>query len=633
MKKYIYTLFAALFLGLTACDYNERNFEGLEDLSKPSNISRYEYEIADNDIATIVSMLRANKNASDSAIANQLNTDKMFSALASAEKCIPYMLTAKYYTVDKNSTANVTYKFKNGKTDYLAALSTPSYQLTEADYKKVWGTDFVSSLTPDKDPTKEIPEILAINFPNAESGNYKITDYYFSAEEPEYDVIEVAYLSETFEERANGSGVAVAIPDWINKDTKSTLFWQCRAYGGNQYAQISSNNSKAENDVWMITKQVDLSTANAPKFTFDYTSGYHNADCLTVLVSENFNGSVEDIETANWTDITDKFTYANGTLTGYGTLTNAGEMDFSAYAGKKIHIAFHYVGEGINNSASTTVQIDNIKLSEVKSAMSVTSTKRTYAAYFFDGSKWTEASSIVVVQPEDYEEMGVNYLGTAIASNYLPQFLTKKFPYAQEETEKTVVFKSSNTANYADEYVITEGKWILQTFNEVKSSQFVYSDIGWVFDPTLHVTMVKGKNDTDDYMMVVNSVIDNQAKENPKLINSYRDSEYYYGFSANYGNISLRQSDRMNDETYAALTTEEERMAYFEERTLEGLKLYLSLKFPNQTAQVNGVDVYSIITCAIYNGNYTDYNCVFEYKCVNTGKWEYVRTITDPGMW
>ena len=633
MKKYIYILFAALFLGLTACDYNERNFEGLDDMSKPSNVSRYEYKITPADITTIISALRANKNAADSAIANQLNADKMFSALAPAEQCVPYLLTSKYFTADKNSTANVTYEFKNGRTEYLAALSTPSFQLTEADYKKVWGNDFVSALTPDKDPAKEIPAILTANFPSTKNGNYKIVDYYFSAEEPEYDVVEVAYLLETFDEMTSGSGVAVAIPDWINKDTKAALFWQCRAYGGNQYAQVSSNNSKAENDVWMITKQVDLSTAIAPKFTFDYTSGYHNANCLTVLVSENFSGAEEDIATANWVDITDKFTYAHGTSSGYGTLTNAGEMDFSAYAGKKVYIAFHYVGEGVNNTASTTVQIDNIKLSEVKSAMSVASAQRTYAAYLFEGNKWAEAPSIAVVQPEDYTEMGMNYLGTAIASNYLPQFLTKKFPYAQEETVKTVVFKSSNTANYADEYIMTEGKWVLNTFSETKTSQFVYSDIGWVFDPTLHVTMEKGKADTDDYMMVVNYVIDNQAKDNPRLINSYRDSEYYYGFSANYGNISLRQSDRMNDGTFAALTTDEQRAAYFEERTIQGLELYLSLKFPNQTTQVNGVDVYSIVTCAIYNGNSTNNNCVFKFKCVSQGKWEYTETIADPGFW
>lgn len=632
MKKYIYILCAALFLVLTACDYNDHNFEGWEDMSKPSNIAQYEYEITTADITTIVSGLRANKNAADSVMAKQLDTDKMFSELAPAENCIPYLLTSKYYTVDKNSSANVTYEFKHGRTDYLAALSNPSYQLTEADYKSVWGKEFVSALTPEKAPASQIPAILANNFTGT-AGEYKIVDYYYSAEEPEYDIVEVAYLSEGFEECAYGSGVATEIDGWINKDISAALFWQCRQYSGNIYAQISSNNSKAENDAWLITKQIDLSDAAAPEFTFDYTSGYYNADCLTVLVSEDFNGSEGGIASAGWTDITSNFTFIQGTATGYGTLANVGTMDFSAYAGKKVYIAFRYVGNGTDNSASTTVQIDNIKLSEVKTAMSVASTQRAYAAYKFDGSKWAADNSIVVVQPEDYAEMGMSYLSVSNAPGYLPQFLAKEFPYAQEGTVKTVVFKSSNTANYADEYTMTEGQWVLNTFIEKKTSQFVYADKGWMFDPTLFVTMVKGKADTDDYMLVVKYVMDNYESGNPKLINSYRDSEYYYGFSANYGNISLRQSDRLNDVTYAALTSDEEKNAYFKERTIEGLEVYLSLKFPTQEPQVSGVDVHAIVTCAIYNGNYTDYNCVFEFECISTGKWEYVETITDPGMW
>lgn len=641
MKKNINILFVSLFLIFQACDYNEHNFEGLDDMSKPTNVSQYEYVITADDIAVIAGAMKANKNAADSAMAKQLETDKMFSDLAPASVCIPYLLSSKYYTVDKNSSANVSYEFKHGRTPYLAALSTPNNILTDKDYQLVWGKNFVSALTPEKAPNTEIPKILKENYPDAKEGDYKIVDYYYSAEEPEYDIVEVAYLSEGFEDYPSGSGVAVEIPGWINKDLNASLFWQCRSYSGNSYAQISANKSGAENDVWLIMREIDLSEAVEPKFTFDYTSGYYNADCLTVLVSDNFNGTEGGVKSANWTDVTSNFTFVNGTATGYGTLTNVGTMDFSSYAGKKVYIAFHYRGNGIDNSATSTVQIDNIKVSEMKTAMAVTESKRTYAAFTYNGTKWAAAAnSIVVIQPEDYTEMGVNYLGTAVAVNYIPQFLAKKFPYAQKEAQKTVVFKSSNTANLADEYTFTDGKWVLNNFVETMTSQFIFSGLdvaGWVFDPTLHITMVKGKNPEDDYMLMVNYVKAHQALEIPKLINSYGDTEFYYGFNANYGNITLRESDRLNDPTYATFTTDEEKKAYFKERTIDGLEIYLSLKFPTTLPQVSGIDVYAIVTCAIYNGNFTDNNCIFKFKCIEgngtASKWELSEAIKDPGFW
>lgn len=639
MKKYIYFSLLALLGFFTACDYNDKNFEELDELSKPVDVSQYEYEVTAGDITTIiVKALNANKNREDSAMATRLNADKTFSDLAPAATCIPYLLASKYFTADKGASANVTYEFKTGRTDYLAALSKPSYILTDKDYQSVWGKDFVAALTPEKDPEREIPAILSKNFADTGEGEYKIVDYYYSAQEPEYDMVEVSYLSEDFEGYPSGSGVAVAIDGWINKDVKAGLFWQTRAFSGNQYAHISANNSKAENDVWLITRQIDLTDASEPEFTFDVTAGYYNADCLSILVSENFDGTEAGIASATWTDISSRFNLPEGPASGYGTLGTAGTMDFSAYAGKKVYIAFHYVGNGTDNSATTTFQIDNIKLSEVKIAMSVESPARRYEAYQFTNNKWTKAaSSIVVVQPEDYAEMGQNYLNSSIAPNYLPKFLAKKFTYAQAGMSKTVVYKSSNSANYADEYTLTEKEqWEVNSFVEKKKDQFVFSGYdqkGWVFDPTLTVTMVKGKGESDDYMMVVNYVIKNYESTNPSLINSYRDSEYYYGFSANYGNISLRETDRLKDTTYAALTTDEEKKSYFRERTLEGLGVYLSLKYPGQVAQVSGLDVFAVVTCAIYNGSTTYYENTFKFQCLGNDQWEFVEQKTEIEFW
>ena len=627
MKKYIYLLLVIISTALfTACDYNEENFPGLDELSKPTNVAKYEYEINAADITTIVNALNAKRTPADSAMARVLNTDKVFSEAAPAETLVPYVLKNKYFSADKKSSADVTYQYKTGRTDLLTKLSQPIYTLNANDYKSAWGNDYVESLTPSKSPNAELIKILTTNFPNAVDGDYKSVEYNYSTEEPNVSQVEVKYLSADFEGTAAGTNIATALDGWINKDLKGSIFWQTRAFSGNQYSQVSANNSRTENEVWLISSSVDLTQAIKPMFTFFVTAGYYNAACLSVLVSENFNGTEAGITSATWTDVTNKFTLPTGPASGYGTLGTAGDMDFSAYVGKKVHVAFKYVGNGIDNSASTTFQIDNVKISEIKSAMSVQNAVKQDAVFQFTGGKWAAApSSVVIVQPSDYTEMGFTYLGTASAPNYLPLFLNKKFPYAQEGATYNVVYKSgSGNVYYADEYSLTNGSWVPNSFIELRSGQYVVSDIGWVFDPTLYVTMLKGKNPTDDYMMMVLYVKEQPYyTANPALINSYGDSEYYFGFSGNYGNISLRESDRLKDTSYPANGSADEKAAFLEKRTQEGLAIYLTLKFPDATTQVSGIDVYAVVTADIYTGVVTN-PFVYTFQCVGNKKWEYV---------
>ena len=45
MKKNIIKSLAALMLVSTACDYNDDNFDGLDELAKPTDIKSLEYTI------------------------------------------------------------------------------------------------------------------------------------------------------------------------------------------------------------------------------------------------------------------------------------------------------------------------------------------------------------------------------------------------------------------------------------------------------------------------------------------------------------------------------------------------------------------------------------------------------------
>lgn len=626
MKKKIFltTIIAALFF--SSCDYM-KNFENLDELTQSTEVKTYEYKITDSDFSTIASALKANKIAGDSVMANLLSSNKVFSVNAPASVAIPYLLKTKYIGANKGSAAKITYNYKAGTMGY--------YALSASDYLSVWGIANVKALTPQKSPATIIPNLLSTKYPKAIEGDIKVVEYEYSATEPTSSEVEVISFADDFEAYTAGSGVAVPTTSYvINKDVKGAIVWQCRTFNSNKYAQVTSNNSGAENVAWLITNKIDLSATNKATFKFDVTVGYYNADCLTVLVSENYNGTEAGISTATWTDITSNFTLPQTPASGYGTLATAGNMNFAAYTGKKVYVAFKYSGNGNATNPplkTTTYQIDNIKIAYNTIATAAPTTETRFAYYKFENGAWSLVTkSYYQLTAEDYTNMGVSSLSATTAPNYIPALLKIKYPYAQEGNTKVVVFKASATANNADEYILKSGVWSPVSLVETKTEQFVFSGwnvSGWVFDPTIRVTMKKGTANTDDYMLVVNYVKEHQGQTTPALLGYYGtslQSEYYYGFAAYYGNISLRESDRLKDPSYATLTTAEEKEAYMTQRTQEGLALYLTLKYPDAQPQVSGIDVYCYVTTAIYDG-VTTTNYVYKYQRVNTElKWEYI---------
>ena len=62
--------------------------------------------------------------------------------------------------------------------------------------------------------------------------------------------------------------------------------------------------------------------------------GYWNADCLSVLISTDFDG--KDVSKAKWTDITSSFDIPQEPSKGYGTLALAGTFNLTDYVGKNV---------------------------------------------------------------------------------------------------------------------------------------------------------------------------------------------------------------------------------------------------------------------------------------------------------
>ncbi|NVO08356.1 MAG: DUF5017 domain-containing protein [Bacteroidales bacterium] len=647
MKKIFFPLISgfAFAVLLGGCkDFNDQ-FTGLDDKAKPKNLVKYTYQLVDADYSTISkAALAAATNAADSALAKSIATNKYFSTSVPGTIYVPFLLKTKYPYGDVGSSANITSVYGQDRPSFMTDLTTLNI-ISDADYKSVWGDPilYVSAFTPAKSPAAKIPGLLASKFPSATSGTYKFVEYNYSSTEAASGVVDYKYFYDDFETHTCATAspyTPIGENGWQQKDTSGTKgIWYCRTFSSNKYAQVTSNATTELNNSFLLTKQIDLTYAIAPQFTFNVNVGYWNADCLTVLVSENFDGNKDHIKNATWVDLTSNFTFPQIPTSGYGVLASAGISDLSSYVGKKIYIAFKYSGDSRTATTpkiTTTYQIDNVKVSEMRNALSVPSSEKQYVVYKYNGTTWITPLAadgvFIALQPADYTAMGLSYISSTNAPLYLPQYLKQKFPYALEGDVKTLVYKSSSTITYsgATQYTMTNGVWTSNTFKINKTEQFIFTVDGWVFDPTVKFTMAQA-----DYKIITDYVWASATLGTYINDQTHHDVEYYFGASAySYYEFDIRLATHLAHEsaTFTGLT-DEQSSVIMSQRVKDAIVIMLQKKYPLAVAQVSGINVHYIVTTYIYNSVATTIfpktaNYTYDFQCTANGTADTAPTFT-----
>nr|WP_321377403.1 choice-of-anchor J domain-containing protein [uncultured Bacteroides sp.] len=639
MKKYIILSFVGALSLLSSCDYNDKYFDGLDDLVIPTNKLSLEYTLTDADYATISTSstnIALVPIKSDSLLLAAIKTNKYFTDAEQVHKFMPAFLASKWYSASEGAAVKVTYKKSINLPDYVAKLNDTSknwYTVSTSDYKTIWGANStVNFFTPSKSASTNIPVFLAAAYPNAVSGDVVAVNYNESASEP----TSVAALSEDFEAPAVGN-VAV-VSNWSNIITAGTYNWAEKYYSteNNKYIQASAyNHTAGVSEIYMVSPAINVTSGQV--FSFSACLGNYSAagGTLTVLISSNLAGTTaDDVKAATWDDVTSNFTIPIPSGK-YGTLAKVGELLLSKYVGKKINIAFRYNGDG-TTGATTTVQVDNVVVA--KSSGAYTSTGLLYT---YNGTKWVAyTGNSYFLTKSDLATMGSNYdnfSATMNADNYIPQFLKLKYPYAQEGDKKAMVYKyfaSSSTVVRADEYTYTKGTW-LKTNNVTNfTDQFVYTNGVWKYNPSVVVDLDPAKKLSSTaafYQAITDYVwtkIDQPAgvtKKGNGYVTSYGNNEYYYGTSAYQFNVDFRPSawKTQNPSAYSSLTDDQLKAKMFE-RLPEAFIPALEKIYPEANI-VAGVNVTYTINFGIYTGDKLTGNThTIVYKVTGTGKFEYV---------
>ncbi len=156
----------------------------------------------------------------------------------------------------------------------------------------------------------------------------------------------------------------IALSGWSNVSLNGgAKKWEAKTYDGEFYTQLSAYGSNEVNmDTWLISPSINLDATSNEAFAFLYKAAYHNGNAISVLISENYDGSgtIAAVNAATWTTLDSSL--PDYLTSGYPTnFSNSGPIDVSSFNGD-VHIAIRYVGG--STGISTTYQIDDIKLYE-----------------------------------------------------------------------------------------------------------------------------------------------------------------------------------------------------------------------------------------------------------------------------
>lgn len=288
MKKKIFASIALLAL-LTACDdhYDDQfninpGITDVKDIAMTLETSDYgsiskltaNQELAlskDPEGKTFVKALEA------------VGTNHYFTEEAPAEDYVPAYLKSKYPNADAGSKFVVTYKLFS-PSDYMddfKKLST--YDLTEEDYKTVWGESVKASfLSPST--LKKIPALLTAAVSNPTDGEMKVVNYAYSNLEPSSgeELATVYQLTKTLDQEGGRYVIAAKGKDGkyypfgkLDKDSYSFGYMNPAPIAVGENNVISTEDGSG----WVITiaKSANGYTMLNPLEKYIYQQGTYNS--------------------------------------------------------------------------------------------------------------------------------------------------------------------------------------------------------------------------------------------------------------------------------------------------------------------------------------------------------------------
>lgn len=634
MKNKLFNILIAgsCAFALASCDdnsWNDEHLNGFDGDPEITDVQSIEYTLTAADYSSIANNSTNKSLAGDdlAAALKAVGTQHYFTPEIAAKDYIPAFLGSsnfQYFVLDNGSSVKVTYNVATNLPEEITAASAATqYEVSEADYVEVWGSDedYISAFAPSHPAAKNIPEILKNNLPDVQAGQYAIVSYKNAEQEPVFTTVEeeVAYTHNKVASIVSGKKYVM-----VAEGNAAT------ALQGKNYGNLGATSVEEDG------KGLNIEDASLIEFTFVATDGGYNiidVDGRYLYQSgtyNSFNFSAEKPESgAVWTveaqsDGSMKITNTSvGKFIQYDTQYNS----YGSYADARgiTPVVYQKVGGVATYSRALAATVPSVKEN---------------AVYCFDGANWSVPADFSVLNPSDYTAMGQSYgnLSTsAKPEDYLPLYLKNKFPYAQAEDTEFVLYKyydGSATYYRCEQYAFDGSAWILNNGVVEESAQFVKNNGTWMYDPNVTITLPNGGSyDICKlyYQTCVDWVFENidkplgssDIKSGKGYVTSYGNNEYYCGTSAYYGNVDIRPDKALTQYPagYEGKSNDEIVQLMKDRFCYEVMPAALAILHPD-AVPVDGLDVVYTINFAVYTGSTTMHTV--RYQVVAPATFEFI---------
>lgn len=239
---------------------------------------------------------------------------------------------------------------------------------------------------------------------------------------------------------------------------------------------------------------IDLTYAKAPvmklEHALNFLKGNERADYIDLKISEDYAG---DVKTATWTSVAIP-AWPEGT--GWSFVTS-GDIDLSAYAGKKVTLAWHYIG---TTECAPTYEVKNVSVKgtcddyyadvclfkEIPQSEAVMTRASgnavSHGLYRYNGTAWelfeSDEAEFTTVSVDYYSVLGTDKIEKP--KDVLPPYLAVNYPYAQKGDRVGLAYIDKNKDYVIEEYSFLNGVWTATPEAQAKTSPFNFDEGGYV---------------------------------------------------------------------------------------------------------------------------------------------------------
>jgi len=421
-----------------------------------------------------------------------------------AKSMLPSFLSGMYPVWGKGSSVLVDYKLYVGSapgvSDYTSTYND-AYTLANEDYPQ--SSIGAVAFFPNEDPADYLADILSANVESPADGDIVLAKFKQYENEPSFS------FSNYFE-------VDFTDGDLHSFETYSVIgdqVWAGSSYGAKMSGYASGSQ---DNEDWLISPEIDLSDASGLLFQVSQIINYSTElSLINVMVSTDYtSGSAP--ASATWTAL-EIATKPDGTNWDPVISEN---VDFSAYEGEKIHIAFKYES---TTETSATWEVEGFT---IKAGVEDKSINKGIF-YLFNGTGWEMSEGVYFLSSADFDAMGEaygrpgyynNFSSSISPDDYLPTFMATNYPYALEEDELILIYdyySSSSGAQWRGSlYTSTGGEWVGYSSTQNRTLQFAHDGSVWVPDNTIKYTLASA-----DYTYIVDTFSDKYPSETANMAN------------------------------------------------------------------------------------------------------------------